>query len=70
MEGERQASEVSVVQIAFHFSPPQNLLEFKTTAATAATLTDSEHLKCLLTCSAERAYIMNVGFQQTVLTMH
>lgn len=61
-------------QIPYHFSPPEKSPECETAATAAAVqtkiLTDSEHLKCPLTCSAERAYIMNVGFQQTVLTMN
>ena len=63
-------NEVSVAQIAYHFSPPQKSPERETAVHLKKTLTDSETLKCPLTCSAERAYIMNVGFQQTVLTMN
>lgn len=61
-------------QIVYQFSPPQKSPECETAASATAvqtkTLTDSEHLKCPLTCSTERANIMNVGFQQTVLTIN
>lgn len=71
-KGERQVVKFLLPQIVYQFSPPQKSPECETAASATAvqtkTPTDSEHLKCPLTCSTERANIMNVGFQQTVLT--
>lgn len=71
---ERYVAKFLLPQILYHFSPPQKSPEREAAATTAAvqtkTVTGSEHLKWPLTCSAEQAYIMNVGFQQTVLTMN